>query len=190
MPQFGEGGAAELWVLFLLVLGDSLWVPVPGDSALIVAGGLAAKGTIGLAEVIIVASLAAFIGDAIAFHVGRRGGRRMLTRDGRHAEHRRALLARADRFYARHGLIAVFAAKFVPGVRAVSAVVAGTTGMSRTVFLIVDLLACITWTGLTASIAYAAGPTGSLVLVGAGLVVFVVGFAIAQSRRRRPIPAS
>lgn len=74
MPQFGESGAAELWVLFLLVLGDSLWVPVPGDSALIIAGGLAAKGTIGLVEVIVVASLAAFIGDAIAFQVGRRGG--------------------------------------------------------------------------------------------------------------------
>jgi membrane protein DedA with SNARE-associated domain len=177
-------------VLFLLVLGDSLWLPIPGDSALIVAGGLAAKGTVGLAEVIVVASVAAFIGDAIAFQVGRRGGRRVLTRDGRHAEHRRALLARADRFYARYGLIAAFAAKFVPGVRAVSAVAAGTTTMSRTAFLIVDALACITWTSLTASVAFAAGPTGSLALVGAGLVVFVAGFAVAQMRRRRPVTAS
>jgi membrane protein DedA with SNARE-associated domain len=185
MPQFGESGAAELWVLFLLVLGDSLWVPVPGDSALIIAGGLAAKGTIGLPEVIIVASVAAFIGDAIAFHVGRRGGRRVLERDGRHAVHRRELLARADRFYARYGVIAVYVAKFVPGVRAVSAVAAGATTMSRTAFLVVDALACISWTTLTASVAYAVGPTGSLFLVGAGLVALVVGFAVAQTRRRR-----
>ncbi len=47
MPQFGESGAAELWVLFLLVLGDSLWVPVPGDSALIIAGGSRRRGRSG-----------------------------------------------------------------------------------------------------------------------------------------------
>lgn len=79
----------------------------------------------------------------------------------------------------------MYVAKFVPGVRAVSAVAAGATTMSRTAFLIVDGLACISWTTLTASVAYAVGPTGSLFLVGAGLVALVVGFAVAQTRRRR-----
>lgn len=185
MPEFGSGSRADLWVLFVLVLGDSLGVPVPGDTALIVAGGLAAKGSIGLTEVILVASMAAIIGDAIAFEAGRRGGRRLLARDGRLADHRRRLLVRADAFYARHGLIAVYVAKFIPGLRAVSAITAGTTSMSRASFMAVNALACVSWTTLTASVAYALGPTGSLYLVAVAIVLTAAGIGYGVVRRRR-----
>ncbi len=185
MPEFGSSSNAGLWVLFVLVLGDSLGVPVPGDSALIIAGGLAADGRLALPAVIAVATVAAIVGDAIAFEAGRRGGRRVLERDGRFAPHRRAVLGRADRFYTRHGVFAVYFAKFVPGVRAVSAVTAGAANMPRRSFVLVNTLACLSWTSLTASIAYAAGPTGALVLVGLGVAVSLLALAIRALQRRR-----
>lgn len=187
IPKFGAGGstAVELTALFVLVLGDSLGVPVPGDSALIVAGGLAAEGRFPLWAVVAVATTAAIIGDTIAYEAGRHGGRRILGRDGRFAERRRALLSRAERFYARHGLLAVFLLKFVPGVRAVSAVTAGTSHMPRRSFAIVNALACLTWTTLSASIAFAAGPTGALVLAAVGVAITAVALVLGAARRRR-----
>lgn len=193
-PSSDGSMAIELLALFGLVLGDSLGVPVPGDSALLVAGGLAADGRFPLWAVVVVATAAAIIGDAIAYEAGRHGGRRILARDGRFAERRRALLSRAERFYARYGLVAVFLLKFVPGVRAVSAVTAGTSHMPRRSFAIVNALACLTWTTLTASIAYAAGPTGALVLALAGLTIaciaLVVGAVARRRRTARPGPAT
>jgi membrane protein DedA with SNARE-associated domain len=188
MPELTGDADAGLWALFVLVLSDSLGVPAPGDSALIVAGGLAADGRLWLPAVIGVAWLAAVLGDAIAFEAGRHGGRRILEREGRFVTHRRALLARADRFYARHGLFAVFFLKFVPGVRGVSAVAAGAAAMRRISFTAVNALACACWTTATASVAYAVGPTGALLIVGIGLVLSVVGFAL-RAARRRPVRA-
>jgi membrane protein DedA with SNARE-associated domain len=185
LPEFGASSSAELWLLFVLVLGDSLGVPAPGDSALIIAGGLAADGRLSLTAVIAVASVAALIGDAIAFEVGRHGGRRVLERDGRFAAHRQGLLRRADRFYLRYGLVAVYVAKFVPGVRAVSAVTAGAAHMPRLRFAAVNALACLSWTALTASVAYALGPTGAIILVAVGVVLSVVAVAVGAWRRRQ-----
>ena len=185
-----DAESAGLLALFALALGDALGVPVPGDSALVVAGGLAAEGRFALPAVIGVASIAALLGDAIAYEAGRRGGRRLLQRDGPLAAHRRAVLRRAERLYARHGALAVFVAKFIPGVRAVSAVTAGSAGMPRSTFAAIDALACLSWTTATASIAYAAGPTGALVLVVTGLLLTAAGLAIGAARRGRRAPGT
>lgn len=189
MPDVGASPGAILVALFLLIVGDSTGVPVPGDSALIVAGGLAADGQVALPAVIVVASIAAFCADLIVFEVGRRGGRRLLLRDGRFAARRRATLARADAWYARYGLATVFVGKFIPGVRAVGALTAGAAGMSRRGFAIVNAFACLSWSSLVASVAYAAGPTGALAIAGAGIALaaaaIVVGLVRARGRRRR-----
>lgn len=190
MPELTGESRAGLWVLFVLVLADSLGVPAPGDTALIVAGGLAADERLWLPAVIAVAWVAAVIGDGIAFEAGRRGGRRLMEREGRFAEHRRAALERADRFYARHGLFAVFFIKFVPGIRAVSPLAAGTTSMRRASFTVVNGLACGCWTAATASIAYAAGPTGAALIVAVALALALLGMAIRVARRRPAQAAS
>lgn len=184
MPELTGDSTAGLWILFVLVLGDSLGVPAPGDAALIVAGGLAADGRLWLPAVVAVAWVAAVIGDGIAFEAGRHGGRRLMEREGRFAEYRRAALERADRFYARHGLFAVFFIKFVPGIRAVSPLAAGTTSMRRWSFAVVNGLACGCWTTATASVAYAAGPTGAALIVAVGIALSLTSVAIRAARRR------
>lgn len=162
---------AGLLTLFALVFADSLGVPAPGDSALIVAGALVADGRVSLMAVIAVASAAAIIGDTIVYGVGRFGGRRILLRDGRFAQHRRRAVAKADAFYARHGLAAVFLGKFVPGVRGVGAFVAGTSGMRWGAFALVNAAACVTWTSLAVTVGYALGPALILAVVVGVLVL-------------------
>ena len=103
-----------------LVLGESAGLPLPGETALITAGGLAAAGHLALGLVVIIAVLAAVAGDTLGFWIGRRRGREVLLRDGFMAAHRRHAVARADRFFARHGVATVFVGRFVPGVRVVA----------------------------------------------------------------------
>ncbi|MDO9355957.1 MAG: DedA family protein, partial [Solirubrobacteraceae bacterium] len=158
--------------LAALVLGESAGLPIPGETALIVAGGLAAAGHLSLPAVIAVAAISAIIGDMIGYTVGRRGGRKLLLREGRFSAHRRAAVAKADKYFEKYGVITVFFARFVPGVRVVGAVAAGTTQMRFRSFAIANALGCITWATTVASIAYAVGPSGAVVMI-------VVGFSIA-----------
>jgi membrane protein DedA with SNARE-associated domain len=178
-PQLG------LPALFALVFGESAGLPLPGETALIVAGGLAAAGHLSLPAVIVVAALAATTGDMLGYWVGRRGGRRILLRDGRFSSHRRAAVAKADRYFDRFGVRTVFFARFVPGVRVVGAIAAGASEMPWRSFAIANMLGCITWAATVASFAYLAGPEGTVVLVALGLTAAGIGIAATARSARR-----
>lgn len=175
---------AGLATLFLLVLADALGVPAPGDSALFVAGALAADGSTPVVAIILVASAAAILGDTVVYWVGRSGGRRVLLRDGRFAERRRSALAKADAFYARYGLLAVFVGRFIPGVRGVGALAAGTSGMRWGAFATVNAAACVSWTSLAVAAGYAVGPSLAFGAIIAAVAVAGLVWVVRRHRAR------
>src|SRR6185312_16197960 len=62
------------WVLFLGIMLENAGIPLPGETALLAAAFLAsphAGGRLDLATVIVVAALAAIIGDNIGYAIGR-----------------------------------------------------------------------------------------------------------------------
>jgi len=142
------------WALAGLILGESAGLPVPGETALIVASGLAAKGTLSFPLVIVVATCAAIIGDTAGYWIGRKGGRGLLMRDGFMAAHRRDAVERADRFFAKYGVLTVFFGRFVAGVRVVAAVVAGATRMHYPHFAVANALGAFAWATLIGGLAF------------------------------------
>src|SRR3977135_1414425 len=84
-----------------LILGESAGLPLPGETALITAGGLVAAGHLSLPLVIVVAALAAIPGDTVGYWLGRRGGRALLMRDGFGATHRRHAVRRPGPLFDR-----------------------------------------------------------------------------------------
>src|SRR3954453_3348280 len=126
--------------LAALVFGESAGLPIPGETALIIAGGLAAAGHLSLGPVIGVGAAGAVLGDNLGYWLGRRGGRNLLLRDGHGARHRRAAVARADGFFARYGSGAVFAGRWIVGVRYLAALMAGATRMPYRRFLVANAL--------------------------------------------------
>ena len=92
-----------LGLLFLLVAVESAGVPLPGETALLTAGVLAAHGHLSLPGVIATAAAAAIIGDNVGYVIGRKGVRRLLTRPGRLERRRARWLEQGDAFFARHG---------------------------------------------------------------------------------------
>lgn len=178
-PQIGYPALAAL------ILGESAGLPLPGETALITAGGLAAGGHLALPLVIVVAATAAIIGDTIGYWLGRRGGRRFLLRPGLGATHRRHAVERADRFFARFGVATVFFGRWVPGVRVVAALMAGATQMPWPHFALANAAGAFAWAATVASLAMLAGPTGSLMLAAGGLTLGAVLLLVAWLRHRR-----
>jgi membrane protein DedA with SNARE-associated domain len=172
-------------VLGVLVFGESAGLPLPGETALLTAGGLAAAGHLTLPLVVLVAASAAIAGDTVGYWLGRRGGRAFLLRDGFLAAHRRQAVVRADRFFERYGMATVFCGRWVPGLRVVAALMAGATRMPWKRFAVANALGAFAWAGTVASIATAVGPTGSLILAAAGLGLGAITAALGWWRHRR-----
>lgn len=170
-----------------LILGESAGLPLPGKTALISAGGLVAAGRLSLPVVVVVAAAAAVIGDTIGYWVGRRGGGTLLLRGGLGASHRRLAVARADRFFARYGVGAVFFARWIPGVRVVAAVTAGAARMSSRRFAPANAAGALAWAASIGTLAALAGTAGWALLAVVGLTLVGIGVVIAwRSHRRAP----
>jgi len=170
--------------LGVLVFGESAGLPLPGETALLTAGGLAAGGHLALPLVVLVAATAAIAGDTVGYWLGRRGGRAFLLRDGFLAAHRRHAVARADRFFDRYGTATVFCGRWVPGLRVVAALMAGATRMPWRRFAVANALGAFAWAATVASLAAVLGPTGSLFLAAAGLSLAAIAAAVGSWRRR------
>ena len=168
-----------------LILGESAGLPLPGETALITAGGLVAAGHLSLPLVIAVAAAAAIVGDTIGYWLGRRGGRALLTRDGFGATHRRHAVKRADRFFARYGMATVFFGRWVPGVRIVAAVMAGAARMPWPRFAVANAAGAACWAATVATLAMLAGPGGAALLAAAGLALGGVTLVAAWWSHRR-----
>jgi membrane protein DedA with SNARE-associated domain len=169
-----------------IVLGESAGVPLPGETALITAGGLVAAGHLSLPLVILVAAA-----DPVAGGVADdRGGRALLLRDGFGASHRRHAVKRADGFFARYGAATVFFGRWVPGVRIVAAVMAGAARMPWPRFALANASGAIAWAATVATLAMLVGPTGSVLLALGGLALGGVTLVAAWLSHRRSVAAA
>lgn len=171
--------------LAALVFGESAGLPLPGETALLTAGGLAAAGHLALPIVVAVAASAAIAGDTVGYWLGRRGGRAFLMRDGLLADHRRHAVRRADRFFERYGTATVFCGRWIPGVRVVAAVMAGATRMRWRRFAVANATGALAWAATVATLAATLGPAGAGALAIGGLALAALGAAVGWWRHRR-----
>src|SRR3954454_16452924 len=87
-------------VMALLIAGESMGLPLPGETALIAAAILASRGKLDIVAVIGLAATAAILGDNLGSVIGRRGGRKLLLRFPRLRPHVERMLAAGEPFFA------------------------------------------------------------------------------------------
>ncbi len=178
-------------VLAALVGAESTGVPVPGETALIAAGLLANQGRFHISLVIIVAAVAAIVGDNIGYLIGRTGGRKLLERPGFLEHHRQRVLEKGEPFFERHGPKAVFLGRWVAGLRIAAAWLAGINRMRWPVFLFWNALGGIAWATSVGLAAYYLGPAAEHILKVAGLagiavaVLGAAGYLLWHRHRRK-----
>ncbi len=177
----------------VVVLVESIGIPVPGEIVLVSAALLSSRHELAVSPVwiAVAASAGAIVGDSIGYGVGRRHGRGLFDRRGRrfpkHFGH--DTVAFAEDVFARWGVLAVFFGRFVALLRIFAGPIAGTLGMPYRRFLPANVLGGITWAAGTTFALYYLGIVAETWLsrfsyVGLGLVV-VVGLGIGLVVRRK-----
>ncbi len=144
-------------VLFLLVGLESLGVPLPGETALLTAGALAALGHLSIVEVLATGATGAIVGDNGGYWIGRTGGLALLRRYGRVVRLTDAKLARVRRFFDRHGPKTIFLGRFVALLRTWAAVLAGVGRMRYPTFMLYNALGGIVWATVVGMLGYLFG---------------------------------
>jgi membrane protein DedA with SNARE-associated domain len=181
------------WALFALVAAESFGVPVPGETALIVAGTYA--GTTHHLNpwlIFVVASAAAIIGDNIGYWIGRKGGYALARRYGPKVRLDERKLKIARYLFDRHGAKVVFFGRFVAVLRTYAAFLAGTSRMRWRLFLPANAAGGIVWAGAYTLASYLAGnalqrasSTLTWVLAGAAVLGIVAGIIVLRRQGRR-----
>lgn len=131
-------------IIFFGVMLDNAGLPIPGELFLLMAGALAATGT-DLAPSLLVAVAGAVIGDSLAYLIGRWGGRKLIDTYINCTLCTCKCADRAESFFKRFGYVTIPMARFVFGVRTLSAPLTGALRFGYMKFLALDLVGAALW---------------------------------------------
>jgi membrane protein DedA with SNARE-associated domain len=145
-------------ILFLVIMIESFGIPLPGETALIFFGVLAAQGNYDIVVVIVLAAAAAIIGDNLGYWlIGRLGGRALFRRWPWLEKYADRVLPRAERLMERHGGKTVFFGRFITVLRYTAAWIAGLGRMRWWRFLFWNAAGGIAWATLVGLVAFYGG---------------------------------
>ena len=186
------GISSSLGYLLPAIIGlESMGIPSPGETALVLAAVLASQGKLEIWLVILIGVASAIAGDNLGYLLGRRFGRDAFLKPGPLLHHRVQAIRSGDRFFERHGPKAVFLARWIALVRFAAAWLAGINRMRFRQFFFWNALGGITWGITYGLVGYYAGEAGAGVLARFGiagaivLLILLIGIPVVGMVRRR-----
>lgn len=192
----GSGALLVLAIVLFAECGLLVGFFLPGDTLLFAAGIYLAVGDIStpLAAFLVVAPLAAFLGNLVGYAIGYRAGPVVFDRP-KSRLFRPEYVTRAHDFFERFGSWTIVIGRFVPIVRTVATVMAGVGRMRFALYAVYSAIGGILWTVGIILLGYGLGHVDFVrrnkgyvdVVV---LAVVVIGlipvlFHLVQGRRRR-----
>lgn len=179
--------------VFVLMVAESMVLPVPSEAVMPFAGFLAAQGTLSSAAAVAVATLGSLVGSLLSYTMARFGGRPLILRFGKCLLLDARDLEATDRFFARRGSLTVFVSRFIPVVRHLISLPAGVARMPLLPFSLLTVAGAGLWNAALVWCGFALGRNWARVgryagWIDVGIVVglaALVAFFITRHLRRR-----
>jgi membrane protein DedA with SNARE-associated domain len=165
---------------------------IEGESVVLTAGFLAAQGKLSLSKIILIAFAGTLLADQLLFFFGRAYGERFLQRFPRwrpKADHVFALLHKYNTSF-------IMTFRFIYGIRIISPVIIGASGVSVARFAALNVIAAAVWAVLSCGVGYLFGEAlrpildhfdeyQRLIFIGLGGVVALIAAVIIWRKRTR-----
>ena len=181
-----------LGILILLFLGV-FGLPIPDEIILAYAGYLVFKGDLEFAPTILSAFVGAMGGISLSYGLGHTAGMYLVERYGPRINLTAAKMARTHDWFERMGRWALMFGYFFPGIRHLTALIAGSSGLQYPIFAVYAYIGALFWTGTYILIGYLLGERWAqvseqihdqlLIAVGVTTVFTIVYYFIRQRKR-------
>jgi membrane-associated protein len=150
---------AGLFGLAAIIFSETgllIGVFLPGDSLLVTAGLLAARGYLKVYELAPLLTVAAICGNSVGYFIGRTTGPRIFNRENSLFFNKKHAI-RAHEFYEKYGRKTIVLAQFMPIIRTFAPVVAGVGGMKFRTFITFNIMGAVLWIWSMVAIGYFLG---------------------------------
>jgi len=147
VQQYGMLTYGVLFLIIFIETGLVITPFLPGDSMLFAAGALAGIGSMNIFTLLIVAYLAAVLGDTANYFIGKKIGKKILAKEKVRFINK-AYLIKAQKFYEKHGSMTIVIARFIPIIRTFAPFVAGIGEMNYSKFIPYNILGGGLWVSL------------------------------------------
>jgi membrane protein DedA with SNARE-associated domain len=172
---------------------ETLGLPLPGETMLIAAAVLSGRHMLDPTVVGISAWTGAILGDNVAYLIGRFGGLTLLRRFGSVVGASWERLDAARRIHRRYGAIIVVGARFVPIIRQLNGLLAGSLAMPWRRFVLFDAVGTGLWVAGWVFVGNVAGMEIAAIMqlprvwsfVGLGVLIAAIGAVLVFLRRWR-----
>lgn len=174
-----EYGAWIYIILILIVFCETGLVVtpfLPGDSLLFAAGALAAMGLMNIWILFFTLLIAAIVGDAVNYQIGKHLGIKPFKEDAKIFKLK--YLRKTEAFYDRHGGKTIILARFIPIVRTFAPFVAGASTMCYRRFGFYNVTGALLWTSTMLGAGFFFG-TAPVVQANFSLIVLGIVFVSA-----------
>lgn len=128
---------------------------IPGETAVIIGGVLAALGHLNVAVLFALVIVCAVVGDSVGYEIGKKLGPR-LTRLGPLRSHQHRVQSALDYLHERGGR-ALILGRWTAFLRAVMPALAGASGIAYRRFLLFNVIGGVTWSAIVVVLGYSAG---------------------------------
>lgn len=143
ITQYGTWTYLILFVIVFCETGLVVTPILPGDSLLFAAGTFAARGSLDVAFLFALLSVAAVLGDALNYSIGYFLGPKVLTTQSR--IFKKEYMDKTQSFYERYGGKTIVIARFVPIVRTFAPFLAGVGKMAYPRFFAYNVTGALLW---------------------------------------------
>jgi membrane protein DedA with SNARE-associated domain len=183
---------------------ESVCVPLPGETALIVGSVIAGRThELNIVAVIVTATIASLIGRMIGYMIGAQFGYWLLLRYGNYVRITEARIKLGQYLFLKHGSVIIIVAQFIPVLRAIVGILAGANRMPWRRFVFASAIGASLWATAFGLGGYSfgrqfaklakswwlfSGPSGWL-LFGFAAVILFVAFATFVARHEAQLAA-
>lgn len=174
VQDYGVWVYGILFAIIFVETGLVVMPFLPGDSLLFVAGAIAAVGGMSLPVLMISLTVAAILGDAVNYSVGRYFGPKVFQWE-QSRFFNKAAFERTHAFYEKHGGITIIVARFLPFIRTFAPFVAGIAQMTYGKFAFYNVIGAVIWVCSLTTLGYL---TGNLPWVQANFSIITLAMII------------
>lgn len=177
--------------LFALMAAESMVFPVPSEAVMPFAGYLVATGQMGWPGALLASSLGSLAGSWLSYLMGRYGLLPLVERYGKYVLLGPHQMASAHAWLERRGAWAILLCRFIPGVRHVISIPAGSARMPLRPFLAATVAGATLWNTFLLWVGWRFGTSAAealkpyLDVAGLALLALLAAYIVFEVRRGR-----